>query len=201
MNSAMAFVISVLLAYILGSICTGTIVSRHVMRRDIRELGSGNPGFANSLRVMGKRWAAVVFAVDFLKGFAAMLAAKWLLADVSPEFAYLYLFAAIFVLLGHAYPLFFNFKGGKGISTTAGVVAVLDWRVMLIAIGVYLLIVLTTRVSSLGSIVAACSVPVLMAIFRREYAFIVATGVIALLIVFWHRGNIERLIKGNEKKI
>ncbi|GHV36256.1 glycerol-3-phosphate acyltransferase 2 [Clostridia bacterium] len=189
-------------AYLLGSICTAAIVSNRVMKKDIRELGSGNPGFANSLRVMGKGWAVVVFAVDCLKGVAAVLLAE----AIWPEHPYLYLLAGICALLGHAYPLFFGFKGGKGISTMAGIALVTDWRVALIAIGIYVIIVLTTRVSSLGSIIAACSVPVLTAIFHHapgswDYILIAGTAVMALMLVLWHRGNIARLIKGDEKKI
>ena len=188
-------------AYLCGSFNTAVLVSRAVLRRDIRELGSGNAGFTNSMRAMGRRWGAVVIAGDLLKGALAILIATLLLYG-SPLYDLSRATAALCVVLGHAYPVFFGFRGGKGVATTAAVMLMFDWRAALSSIGVYIIVSAATRYSSLGSILAAACLPLFVALFRPgEWIILAVASVIAGMLLFWHRANIRRLVQGTENKM
>ncbi len=196
-----AVIISSIIAYLLGSINTAIILSA-LKGKDIRKEGSGNAGATNTLRVMGKKAAALVALFDGLKGVVAVLIARLvcsLMGEGAPD---AYYFSALFVMLGHVYPLYFSFKGGKGVMTTIAVIFMLDWRIGLILFGVCIAIMLISRYVSLGSCIGAAMFPVLVAIFHTaDTLFIVIAVLIGALAVFKHRTNIVRLIKGTESKL
>ncbi len=197
----LAVILSSVIAYLLGSINTAIILSA-LKGKDIRKEGSGNAGATNTLRVMGKNAAALVALFDGLKGVAAVLVARivcTLLGDGAPI---AYYFSALSVMLGHVYPLYFSFKGGKGVMTTIAVIFMLDWRIGLILFAACIAIMLTTRYVSLGSCIGAGMFPILVAVFHwGDVAFLVIAFLIGALVVYKHRTNIERLVNGTESKL
>ena len=196
--------ICAVVAYLLGSINTAIILSG-IKGKDIRKEGSGNAGATNTLRVMGKKAAALVALFDGLKGIIAVVIAKLICRFAGLDEVYsnagVY-FSALFVMLGHIYPLYFGFKGGKGIMTTIAVVFMLDWKIGLILFVGCILIMLLTRYVSLGSCIGAVAFPVLVCLLHKEdILFIVISAIIGLLAVYKHRSNIVRLAKGTESKL
>ena len=192
-------VIACVAAYLLGSVNTSIILSK-LKGKDIRKEGSGNAGATNTLRVMGKKAAAIVALFDALKGIIAVLVARLLCSSWdAPLEVYL---SALFVMLGDIYPIFFGFRGGKGVMTTIAVIFMLDWRIGLILFALCIAIMLITRYVSLGSCIGAALFPVLVAVFHTENtAFIIISVIIGALAIFKHRTNIARLLKGNESKL
>ena len=195
-----------ILGYLLGSINTSVILSKLVYKEDIREMGSGNAGTTNALRTFGKKAAVITLAGDFLKGILAVLLA-WLIApEDSSELAGV--IAGACVILGHNFPLYFGFKGGKGVLTTLAVMLMLAPIPAVISLIAFIVVVAISRYVSLGSMVAAFILPFL--IYLRgdyisvpggpTYIFWLSVGVAALIIVR-HHANIGRLIRGEESKI
>lgn len=200
----LAIALCVLLSYLLGSINSAIILSK-LKGKDIRKEGSGNAGATNTLRVMGKKAAGLVALFDGLKGVIAILLSKLIcvvLISGSEYTDYCVYLSALFVMLGHIYPLYFGFRGGKGVMTTIAVIFMLDWRIGLILFAACILIMLTTKYVSLGSCIGAVAFPVLVAVFHKgETVFITIAVLIGALAVFKHRSNIVRLIKGTESKL
>lgn len=188
-------------SYFLGSFNTAVVVSKTILKQDIRGQGSGNAGATNALRVMGKRLAALVAAGDILKGVIAVLLAGWIFYGTE-QYTLARMVAAAFVVLGHVYPVFFGFKGGKGVATTAAIMLVVDWRVCLIALVIFVLIVVTTKISALGSMLGAASIPFSMWYLRPDdYITVGVSAAIALFVIFLHRENIKRMLSGTENKV
>ncbi|NMA07840.1 MAG: glycerol-3-phosphate 1-O-acyltransferase PlsY [Clostridiales bacterium] len=182
-------------SYLLGSLNFGVIVSQIALNQDLRTLGSGNAGTTNALRVMGPKLASLVFVGDILKGFAAAFIGRWMGQEGE-------LIAFFFVILGHVYPLYFGFRGGKGILTMAAVLLVFDWRICLISTFIFAVIVSLSRLVSLGSITAALLMPINMYIFHPDPWWFTFIAVILSLGVVWlHRKNIRRLIDGTESRL
>ncbi|MDR2670964.1 MAG: glycerol-3-phosphate 1-O-acyltransferase PlsY [Oscillospiraceae bacterium] len=197
-------VLILVVSYLLGSLNISILVSRLFLRVDIRDYGSGNAGSTNAYRVMGKKWAAVVAAGDILKGVLAVLFGYWMISEAAGG-GLGRLLAGLAVILGHVFPVFFKFRGGKGVMTTAAILAVVDWRVCAVVLGVFLVATLITRWVSLGSILAALFVPVCMYMFRRgegreTWVYVGLSAIIAFVIVFMHRENIGRLLAGSERR-
>ena len=207
------------LAYLLGSINWAIIITHLRSRKDIREVGSGNAGATNVLRSQGVWPAVFTLLGDAGKGVLAVLAGGWIAAwlpvgDVtfSPEALTMcgrYV-AAVFVVMGHMFPVFYGFRGGKGVATIAGLIFVLDWRVGLIAVGVFALTVLISRMVSLGSILAGVSIVAFTVVFRCRVDQMTAEAVLfcAILIgvpvmaaIAKHGGNIRRILAGTERRI
>lgn len=225
---------SVVVAYLIGSFSFAVIFSKHSKEgKDVREMGSGNAGFTNVLRTVGAVPAALTFIFDCLKGILAVHLAAFivsvpfdneaikLLSDtVQGEYLeYVKHLAGVFVVIGHCFPVFFGFRGGKGVTTTGGVLGVLDWRVLLICMTLWLIIFIFARIIS----VASMSAIVLVVIFNflikyffeykpsletaspHSLTYVLVTTCallfIALLSLFMHRANIGRIIRGEEKKI
>lgn len=191
------------IAYFLGSINTSIIVSFLMGKSDIRTQGSGNAGATNTLRVLGKGAAAIVVVGDFLKGVAAVLIARFAFSffNVSGNEMIPQYFAAMFVIIGHIYPVFFSFRGGKGIMTSIATVFLLDWEIAVILLLIFIAIFLTTRYVSLGSCISSVMYPVLVYMFHSyDTYFIVTSFAVAALAVFKHRTNIQRLVRGTESK-
>lgn len=192
-----AFVAALLLAYLAGSIPFGLVVGKVFYHVDVREHGSGNVGTTNVFRVLGKKAGAVVLVGDMLKGFAPAFVA----AHVFHLAPWITIFIAAAPVVGHMYSMFLKGSGGKGVATGAGVVLALVPLAFGIIILVWVLLTLTTRYVSLASLVAALLVPVLVFAFGYPLPYEIA-GVLLTVVIFWaHRGNIRRLIAGNENRV
>ena len=206
----MAYIISAIIAYLVGSISSSVIISKKMAGFDVREKGSGNAGSTNVLRTVGKKAALLTLICDILKGVVAVLVA-FIIGLFAKECskAVLVQLAAIFVVIGHTFTIFFKFKGGKGVATSLGVLLILNWRIGLICLVFALLIMALTRMVSLGSIGAAVLFPVLV-IFMQNSNYLVKGSKIsyiifglglAAIVIFNHRSNLIRLINGNENKL
>ena len=183
-------------AYLTGSVSSAVIVCRLAGLPDPRTQGSGNPGATNVLRFGGKKLAATVLAGDIIKGLLPLLLARLLPLD--PAHLALIGLAAF---AGHLYPVFFGFKGGKGVATSLGVILGLSWQTALALLGIWLLMSLIFRISSLAAITAAIAAPVLAWWLGTDIAYVVTFSIIGITLVWRHRSNIRNLLSGNEPKI
>jgi glycerol-3-phosphate acyltransferase PlsY len=203
----MNFLIATILGYLLGSIPFGLLLTR-AAGIDIRSIGSGNIGATNVLRT-GKRWMALATLIlDAGKGAAAVLLARYFLAPgaVSPLAADFIIYGAgVGAFLGHIFPVWLGFKGGKGVATYIGVLLALNWMVGLIFCAVWLIIAFARRISSLAALTAAATAPIfayaLAGSDQSGFAFAAACALMTLLLYFKHWPNIRRLIDGTEPKI
>jgi glycerol-3-phosphate acyltransferase PlsY len=184
---------ALLLSYLLGSIPFGVLLTRLAGAGDLRTIGSGNIGATNVLRTGRKGLAAVTLLLDAAKGWAAVTIAEALV----PGSAVL---AAAAVFLGHLYPIWLGFRGGKGVATMMGIVLALHWPCALVYAGVWLGLLAALRISSLAGMAAAVSAPVSAALFSRFDLVMVVLG-LALLVLWKHRSNVERLLEGTEPRI
>jgi len=185
-----------LFAYLLGSIPTGYLLYKLRTNEDIRGYGSQNIGATNVMRVTGWRLALPVALGDILKGVIPVFLGLRVFSD--PRVAIL---GGVLAILGHCYPVYLRFKGGKGVATAVGVYGVLSLGPLLCILGVFVLIILATRKISLGSILAAFSYPFFVWFLEKDLNLVFLGLVIFLLITFRHRSNIKRLISGTEKKL
>ena len=196
----LAIIISAIVAYLLGSINTSIIVSKLFAKSDIRSHGSGNAGATNTLRVLGKKAAALVVIGDGLKGVLAILAARYVAHALSEGSAPEYI-AAVFVVLGHVFPVFFGFRGGKGIMTSIAVVFTLSPSIGAILVVIFVVLVLLFNYISLASVISALCFPILVLIMESgDILYMVCALIIAIIAVVKHHTNIARLIKGTENK-
>ena len=184
------------LAYLLGSVSSAIVIARLFGLRDPRKMGSGNPGATNILRYGGMKAAILTLLGDMLKGAVPVLVAHAL--GVDSVILALTMFAAF---LGHVFPVFHGFKGGKGVATAYGSLAAMNGWVGLALVGSWLVVAAATRYSSLSAITVAVLAPVYVGWFTREPALIIATGVMTLLLLWRHRSNIQKLLAGTETKI
>lgn len=202
-----AYIIIAIIAYLIGSINFSVIFSKKFAGFDVRERGSGNAGTTNMLRTVGKKAAAITLICDILKGVVCILLGR-LIAWIWPDLdsALLLQLAGIFVVLGHTFPIFFKFKGGKGVATSLGVVLSTNWQVGLICLVFALVLMVLTQTVSIGSIMAAILYPVLMIFIGIEEGtnalpVIIGSIILAVLVVFNHRSNVKRILEGKENKI
>ena len=204
------FLLTAVAAYIIGSISFSIIITRIFAKTDVREHGSGNAGTTNVLRTAGKLPAALTFLFDFLKCVAAIYFGLFLFQLFNPQnidATVIKFVAGLFCLLGHIYPLYFGFRGGKGVVTTAALIFMISWQCFLIAISIFILMALLTRLVSLSTIVAASSLPVTMYIVmwltKNEYRIVNTffALVMTIILIIMHRSNIRRLLNGTEHKI
>jgi acyl phosphate:glycerol-3-phosphate acyltransferase len=183
--------------YLLGSISFAVLIVRRTTGKDIRTEGSGNAGATNVLRAHGKGLALAVAALDVAKGAAAVLLVRLVTAD--PRYAAAAGFAAI---LGHVFPIFYGFRGGKGVATAVGAFLVLAPLATLVCVGVFVAVVAATRYVSLGSMLGMVLLPpVAGSIFHASTPVVVAAAATAALVVLKHRENLKRLIRGTERKL
>ncbi len=203
------YIIVAIIAYLLGSISFSVIISKKVAGFDVREKGSGNAGTTNVLRAVGKGAAAITLVCDILKGVVAVLIA-FLAGKIVKglDNALLVQIAGICVILGHTFPVFFKFKGGKGIATSLGVLLITNWQIGLICLVFALVLIALTRMVSVGSIAAAVLFPVLVIFINQNYlvsasnwSYLIYSIILAVLVIFNHRANIKRLLAGEENKI
>ncbi len=184
------------LAYLLGSIPTGLLISKYIGGFDIRETGSGNIGATNITRAMGKRYGIITLIADMLKGFIPVILAILLLD--SPSWVGIVVVASV---LGHTYPVFLRFHGGKGVATGFGAILALKPSVALLLVVLFFAVVVKWRYVSLGSLTAAASLPLFLALSPVPRAYFIS-GTVVSIIIFWrHRENIKRLWEGVENRI
>lgn len=204
------YIIVAIIAYLIGSISFSVIISKKMAGFDVREKGSGNAGSTNVLRTVGKKAAVITLICDILKGVVAILLA--LLAGViikDLDKALLVQLAGVFVIIGHTFPIFFKFKGGKGIATSLGVLLMINWQIGLICLVFALILMALTRIVSVGSIMAAILFPVLVLFINQNYivaessnwSYLIFSVIIALLVLFNHRANLKRIVNGTENKL
>lgn len=189
-----------LAAYLIGSVSFAVIVSRVGAQDDVRRHGSGNAGMTNILRNYGKKMAAFTALGDFGKGIVAVAVGRMIftLAGITVlDGGYI---AGFFVVLGHLFPLYFGFKGGKGVLVGAVMLAFFDWRVFAIAFALFILSVVLTKWISLGSILGAVSFPITTWLFYRDPVLTAMAFGMAAAVVFMHRSNIGRILHGTENK-
>ncbi len=198
-------IIAVLLAYLTGSIPSSVWVGKLFFNKDVRKEGSKNAGATNTFRVLGKKAGIPVLGLDILKGWAAVFLFVQLSAipEVSEKFIVLQLSLAAAAVLGHIFPVYTNFKGGKGIATLLGSVLAIHFQAALLCIGVFILLFLITKYVSLGTISAAICFPVLLvAVFKTDSPVLVYFSILfAVIILLTHQKNIERLLNNEESKM
>ena len=197
-------ILSALIAYLLGSINSSIIVSKIFGENDIRKKGSGNAGATNTLRVVGAKAAIFVVIGDALKGVLAILAARLISENVFCVQNDLYseYIAASSVVIGHVFPLYFGFKGGKGIMTAISVIFMLDWKIALILVGVFAIFIVLFNYVSLSSCVSAVVYPFIVYFMHSDNLyFLISAILIAVIAIAKHRTNILRLINGTESKL
>lgn len=202
------YIIMAVIAYAIGSINFSVLISRKMAGFDVREKGSKNAGTTNVLRNVGKRAAALTLICDILKGVVSILVAMVMakLVEGSNK-AILMELAALFVVVGHTFPIFFEFRGGKGVATSLGVLLVINWKIGLICLIFAIFEMILCRMVSLGSISAAVLFPVLTFFIRDCYltdwsiSYVIFGIAMALLVIFNHRENIKRLMAGSENRI
>ena len=197
----------IVLAYLLGSIPSAVWIGKKYYGIDIREHGSKNAGTTNMLRVLGRRAAAPVFALDFLKGFVAVTVIELLQYDelIGPnDIINLKIAAVVAAVLGHIFPIFAGFRGGKGVATLVGAVTGIYPPAALLCFGVWVVVLMISHYVSLSSMIAGCCFPVFTLISPKvngSIPFVVFSFVIAVLLIVTHRKNIRRLREGTESKI
>ena len=200
------------LAYLIGSLNFSIVFSKIFRLRDIRGLGSGNAGLTNSLRVCGVSFSLLVFFGDFIKGLFAVFAGKFLFSCFNSNLYEDYYIAALslisfFCCIGHIFPCFFGFRGGKGILTAWACSLLIDWRIFLSLIVIFLVVLIISRIISLSSLISALFYPFLFLIFLPKIpeisywiSFLISL-VLSTIVIVKHRGNIRRILAGKEKKI
>ena len=187
-------ILAALIGYLLGSLNSSLIVGR-LYKVDVRKHGSGNAGTTNTLRTLGKKAALFVLLGDLIKGILAYLAGYLICGNELGG-----MFGGTAAILGHVWPVFFSFKGGKGVLTSLAVLLLIDWPIALVLLGVFIVIVIITKYVSLGSIVAAVLFPLIAVILGRSIETILFSAIIAVLLVVKHHANIKRLMSGTESK-
>ena len=207
----LAYIIMAVIAYLIGSVNFSVIISKKMAGFDVREKGSGNAGSTNVLRTVGKKAAIITLVCDILKGVLSVLIALLVgaIAGESANSAIVVEIAALAVVIGHTFPVFFGFRGGKGVATSLGVILIVNWKIGLICLVFALALMALTRMVSLGSISASVLFAVLTMFIRDSYiggidfdfSFIIFGILLAALVIFNHRSNLKRIINGTENKL
>ena len=204
-----SYIIDAIIAYLLGSISFSVIFTKKFCGFDVREKGSGNAGSTNVLRTAGKKVALLTLLCDILKGVVAILIA--LIAGKivkNVDKAVLVQIAGILVVVGHTFPIFFEFKGGKGVATSLGVIMMINWKIGLICLVFALAIMVFSRMVSMGSVGAAILFPVLTLFINTNFIveasgmkYFIFSVILAAIVIFNHRANIKRIASGTENKL
>lgn len=197
--------LAIFAAYLMGSIPSAVWIGKSFYKTDVRQYGSGNAGATNTFRVLGRKPGVTVLILDALKGFFAV----WIFSDMTPLnhkddiFTMFQLALAVAVTIGHIFPVFANFRGGKGVATLMGVIIALHWQAALLSIAIFLIVFLLTGYVSLGSMIAGISFPFHLFIFFRPepLPLIHFSMIIAIVVLFTHQKNIERLLRKEENRL
>ena len=201
MRYFLAILASAAPAYVLGGVNGAIITSRLFYSKDIRKFGSGNPGLTNFYRIFGKGGVLLVVAIDVFKTVAPVLFGGWLFGKYFDMVLFGRATAGFFVMLGHSYPVFYDFRGGKGVMAAGAIMIILDWRIAIIGWGTFLVVTALTRYVSLGAISGGATFPISLLIFRLGGAWeFTALLMCSLLLIFRHEANIRRLLRGEESK-
>ena len=204
-----AYIIVAVFAYLIGSVNFSIMISKKMAGFDVREKGSGNAGTTNMLRSVGKKAAALTLICDILKGVVAIFVA-WIISKIAKDIDNILLvqIAGILVIIGHTFPIFFGFKGGKGVATSLGVLLVTNWKIGLICLIFAIVIMALTKKVSMGSIGAAILFPILTLFTSAHYVieaqgskYFVYSLILAVIVIFNHRENIKRILNGTENKL
>lgn len=200
-----------ILSYLLGSLNFGVILSKGIEKDDIREHGSGNAGTTNMLRNYGKKLAVFTILGDMIKvaiaiGLSFLIVKLTNVYDLISEAnvdadMLIKSFSGFFCVLGHIFPCFFKFKGGKGVATAGGMVFIVDWKIALILLAIFIIIVAVTKYVSLGSIIIALLYPILIYLFYKSFVLTIIALIFTLIVIVAHRSNIKKLINHSENKI
>ena len=206
------YIIMAIIAYCIGSINFSVIFSKKFAGFDVREKGSGNAGTTNMLRSVGKKAAALTLVCDVLKGVVAIVISIILgniIKDINREL--LLQVAGVAVVLGHTFPVFFQFKGGKGVATSLGILLMSNWQIGLICLVFAIVLMAPTRMVSLGSCAAAVLFPVLTLFINDHYTvltegkqgnvYLIYSIILAVIVLYNHRSNIKRILNGTENKL
>jgi len=192
--TTLAYILTAALAYLLGAIPFGLVLTRLAGYGDIRRIGSGNIGATNVLRTGSKKLAALTLLLDLAKGAVAVLVARRFGPDITA-------LAAVFVFLGHLYPVWLGFKGGKGVATAGGVVLAYAWPVGLAALATWLAVAVATRYSSLAALTACALAPLYAWLITHDERTTEVILALAVIVILRHHANIRRLLKGEESRI
>lgn len=203
-----AYILVILVAYLLGSISFSVIISKKLAGFDVREKGSGNAGSTNVLRTVGKKAALLTLLCDCLKGVISVLFAI-IVGKIAKDTdkALLVQLAGIAVVVGHTFPIFFGFKGGKGVATSLGVLLITNWQIGLICLVFALVLMALTKMVSMGSVGAAILFPVLVLFIKSNFivtegsGYLIYSIILAVIVAFNHRSNIKRILNGTENKL
>ena len=206
------YIIMAIIAYLIGSVNFSIIISKKIAGFDVREKGSGNAGTTNMLRSVGKKAAVITLICDILKGVGSILIAIVIgniVKNIDKEL--LVQIAGIAVVIGHTFPIFYGFKGGKGVATSLGVILVSNWQIGLICLVFALVLMALTRMVSLGSCAAAILFPVLTLFINEHYTvltegkngniYFIYSVILAIIVLYNHRSNIKRILNGTENKL
>ena len=203
------YIIIAIIAYAIGSINFSVLISKKMAGFDVRENGSGNAGTTNMLRSVGKKAAVITLLCDILKGVVSIgiaLIAGNIVKNVDK--AVLVQIAGILVVVGHTFPIFFEFKGGKGVATSLGVIMMINWKIGLICLVFALVIMAFSRMVSMGSVGAAILFPVLTLFINTNFIveasgmkYFIFSVILAVMVIFNHRANIKRIANGTENKL
>ena len=207
-----AYIIVAIIAYLIGSINFSVLISKKMAGFDVREKGSGNAGTTNMLRSVGKKAAVITLFCDILKGVVSIVIAI-IVGNIAKNLdrELLLQIAGIAVVLGHTFPVFFGFKGGKGVATSLGVLLMSNWQIGLICLVFAVVLMALTRMVSLGSCAAAVLFPVLTLFINQHYTvltdgksgrvYFIYSVILAIIVLYNHRSNIKRILSGTENKL
>ena len=207
-----AYIIVAIIAYLIGSVNFSVLISKKMAGFDVREKGSGNAGTTNMLRSVGKKAAAITLVCDILKGVVSIGIAI-IIGNIAKNLdrELLLQIAGIFVVIGHTFPVFFGFKGGKGVATSLGVLLISNWQIGLICLVFAIVLMALTKMVSLGSCGAAILFPVLTLFINENYTvltegkngkvYFIYSVILAIIVLYNHRENIKRILNGTENKL
>ena len=203
-----AYIIVAIIAYLIGSINFSVLISKKMAGFDVREKGSGNAGTTNMLRSVGKKAAVITLVCDILKGVVSIVIAI-IVGNIAKNLdrELLLQISGIAVVLGHTFPIFFGFKGGKGVATSLGVLLMTNWQIGLICLVFALVLMALSKMVSLGSVGAAILFPVLVLFIHTNFtvsegsSYLIYSIILAVIVAFNHRSNIKRILNGTENKL
>ena len=207
-------IVIAIVSYLLGSVNLSIIISKAMGKGDIREHGSGNAGTTNTLRTLGKLPAIAVLIWDVLKGVISVLLAKWIITlgngDITADVLathrdYAMVISAIFAVLGHNFPIYFGFRGGKGVATSLGVILAIEWPIAIACLVFAVVMMIITRMVSVGSVLVAILYPILTFFLGHEFhdplVYLGLALLMAASVLIRHRANIKRILNGTESKL